>query len=206
MNLLAHALLSPPNDPAALFGNLTADWVKGRARLCLPANIRRGMEIHQRIDVFTDMHPNVQLCADLLEEKWGRYAPILVDVLFDHVLSLEWARHCRTGRTKMIATVYAALRDHRDLLPERAQFAVNALLADDWLTGYATLDGIALALSRMSARLRSRGHEFELAHAVRDFQAVQTEFHAAFNAFFPQLRVHVATVSANPAAAGKLAP
>src|SRR5690348_2335198 len=36
MNLLAHTLLSPPSPPI-LVGNLTADWVKGRARLALPA-------------------------------------------------------------------------------------------------------------------------------------------------------------------------
>ena len=110
MNLLAHALLSPPNDPAALFGNLTADWVKGRARQSLHASIRRGMEIHQQIDIFTDLHPAVHQCSNLLEEKWGRYSPILVDVLFDHVLSLEWSHHSTTDRPALIAQAYAALR------------------------------------------------------------------------------------------------
>jgi acyl carrier protein phosphodiesterase len=58
MNLLAHALLSPPN-PAILVGNMTADWVKGKARHALPAEIRIGMQLHQAIDVFTDTHPLV---------------------------------------------------------------------------------------------------------------------------------------------------
>ncbi|HVT80206.1 MAG TPA: ACP phosphodiesterase [Phycisphaerae bacterium] len=204
MNLLAHALLSPSNDPAALFGNLTADWVKGRARLTLPEPIRRGMEIHQRIDAFTDLHPLVHRCTDLLEPNWARYSPILVDVFFDHVLSLEWHRHSVHAREHTIATAYAALRQHKHLLPERAEYAVNALLADDWLSTYATLDGIALSLSRMSTRLQSRGHDIELAPAVRDFQTVQPQFHAAFEEFFPQLRAHAAAVTANPVDAGKI--
>ena len=51
MNLLAHALLSP-DVPAVMVGNLTADWVKGRARQVLPAGVRRGMVLHGRIDEF----------------------------------------------------------------------------------------------------------------------------------------------------------
>ncbi len=190
MNLLAHALLSPP-DSGLLFGNLTADWVKGRARQVLPTDVRRGMELHQRIDAFTDVHPLVERCAGMLEEKWGRYSPVLVDLFFDHVLSVDWAEHSARERGAVIGDAYAALRQHHGLLPERAQFAAYALLADDWLSCYATLDGIALSLTRMSARLNARGHGVELMPAVWDFAERQEEFHAAFREFFPQLRRHV---------------
>ena len=190
MNLLAHAVLSP-DDPEVLFGNLTADWVKGRARGGLPEGVRRGMELHQRIDGFTDRHPAVGRCAGLLEPAWGRYAPILVDVLLDHVLSVEWERWCTVGRREFIARVYAAARRHEGVLPERARYAVQMLLADDWLTCYASLDGIALSFSRMSARLNERGHAVELAPAVADFRVHREAFHAAFGEFFPELRRHV---------------
>jgi len=190
MNLLAHALLSP-DDPAVLAGNLTADWVKGRARLGLPADVRRGMALHQRIDAFTDAHPLVGQCAALLEPRWGRYSPVLVDLLFDHVLSVDWPRCAARERPALIAAAYAALRNHVHLLPAKAQWAVQALLADDWLSCYASLDGIALALTRMSARLNARGHGIELAPAVADFAAHRAAFHQAFHEFFPQLRRHV---------------
>ena len=190
MNLLAHALLSP-DDPGVLAGNLTADWIKGRARQALPAALRRGMELHQRIDAFTDAHPLVDYCSTLLEPAWGRYAPILVDVLFDHILSVDWPRCCDLPRSVLIARAYAALRAHQPHLPEQAQYAVNLLLADDWLTCYATLDGIALSFTRMSARLNARGHNIQLAPAVADFAAHRVAFHRAFHEFFPQLRRHV---------------
>ena len=74
---------------------------------------------------------------------------------------------------------------------ERAQWAVHALLADDWLTLYASLDGMALALTRLSARLNMRGHGIELAPAVADFADHRAAFHQAFHEFFPQLRRHV---------------
>ena len=194
MNLLAHALLSPP-DREVLAGNLTADWVKGRARLLLPAGIRAGMELHGRIDAFTDLHPLVDSCADLLWPRWGRYSPVLVDILFDHVLSVEWAVHAEGSREAFIAEAYAALHAHQSVLPPRAQYAVNALLADNWFSTYATLDGIALSLTRLSARL---GHGIELAPAVHDFARHRQTFHAVFQEFFPALRRHV---ESRPAAA-----
>ena len=190
MNLLAHALLSP-DEPAVMAGNLTADWVKGRARLGLPEGVRRGMALHQRIDAFTDAHPLVAQCAALLEPRWGRYSPVLVDLFFDHVLSVNWGRWSGRARAELIAAAYAALRGHLHVLPERAQWAVNALLADDWLTLYASLDGMALTLTRLSGRLNMRGHGIELAPAVADFAAHRAAFHQVFHEFFPQLRRHV---------------
>jgi acyl carrier protein phosphodiesterase len=190
MNLLAHALLSPPN-PAVLTGNLTADWIKGRIRRTLPADIQRGMALHQQIDNFTDAHPLVERCSNLLAPKWGRYAPVLVDILFDHVLSVDWPAWCALPRTALITVSYSALRQNLSHLPERAQYAASALLADDWLSTYSTLEGIALSLTRLSARLNARGHEIELAPATADFQRHETEFHHAFQQFLPALRHHV---------------
>lgn len=197
MNLLAHAVLSPP-DPAILAGNLTADWVKGRVRRTLPEAVRRGMALHQEIDAFTDIHPLVHRCGELLAPRWGRYAPILVDIFFDHVLSVDWTFFSGVLRERVIAAAYEAIRSHMHVLPARAQHACHALLADDWLSAYATLDGISLSLTRLSARLQSRGHTAELAPATADFSAHQAAFHAAFREFFPQLRRHVEALGPLP--------
>jgi len=187
MNLLSHALLSPA-EPGQLVGNLIADWVKGRARHALPADFRTGMELHRRIDAFTDTHAIVERCSALLAPRWGRYAPVLVDIFFDHCLSVQWAQHSATRRQTFIAGVYETLRVHRALLPERAHYAVGALLADDWFNKYATLDGIGLVLTRLAARLR---HGIELAPAVDDFRVHQHAFDEGFAAFFPLVRAHV---------------
>ncbi len=128
----------------------------------------------------------------------NRYAPVLVDIFFDHVLSCEWPHYSPVPREEFIRTTYAALRPRLHLLPARAQYAANALLADDWLTCYATLDGIALSLSRLSHRLR---HGIELAPSVEDFVVHRDAFTQAFNEFsFPQLRHHL-EAGTTPAAA-----
>jgi acyl carrier protein phosphodiesterase len=191
MNLLAHALLSP-DDPAFLVGNLTADWVKGRARRQLPARMQAGMALHQAIDIFTDSHCRVEDCIQHFNPRWGRYSPILVDILFDYELSAAWERYATVPRADFISTCYDAVREHQRHLPARALMACHHLIADDWLTCYASLDGIALSFSRLSARLRMTGHEVELAPAVADYVTVREPFSRAFHEFFPQLRAHLA--------------
>lgn len=195
MNLLAHALLSPADAPALLVGNLTADWIKGRVRRTLPADFQTGFALHQRIDAFTDTHPLVADCIRRLADPWDRYAPVLVDIFLDHILTCQWSQHSAMPRPAFIDATYDVLRAHQFLLPPRARYAVHALLADDWFSCYASLDGIALSLSRLSNRLR---HGVELAPAVRDFRRHQDAFHEAFTRFFPQLQRHVAVMPPLP--------
>ena len=188
MNLLAHAVLSPPH-PGHLVGNLIADWVKGRARHALAPTLLPGIALHRRIDSFTDTHPLVARCSALLADRWGRYSTVLVDIFFDHCLSADWSRHCPIPRRDFVASVYSALRDHLPLLPRRAHYAASALLADDWFNAYASLDGIALSLSRLSLRLH---HDIELATSVDDFTAHRSAFDHAFSEFFPEIRAYAA--------------
>ncbi len=195
MNLLSHALLTPPfpDEPGVLVGNVVADWIKGRARLEMPEAVQKGMWLHGRIDVFMDTHELMGQCSALLSERWGRYAEVLVDIFFDHCLAARWELYSALPRRDFVAGTYAVLRGHLPVLPERAHYAVCALIADDWFNTYATLEGIALALSRLSARLR---HGVELAPAVDDLRTHADFFHAAYAAFFPQVRGHVQGVSA----------
>jgi len=189
MNLLAHAYLTPAESPDLLVGNLTADWIKGRARKAMPEAIRVGFDLHRRIDVFTDGHPATARCAEFLEPRWNRYAPILVDVFFDHILACNWSRFSSQSRGGFIETVYAALRRRVHLLPHLAQYGVHMMIADDWLTAYSTLDGIRLTLTRMSSRLQSRGHSIELAPATEEFARFFSEFDSGFDRLIADFRI-----------------
>ncbi len=194
MNLLAHAILSPADNDPFLVGNLTADWIKGRSRRALPAGIQSGFLFHRHIDTFTDMHPLVATCTDALSDKWNRYAGILVDIFFDHVLAVNWRRYADQPLEQFIGRTYDVLRAHRQLLPEPIHFAIDALTTDDWFSTYSTLEGIRLTLARMSMRLRARGHSIDLSVAADDFPQHRAAFENAFFQFFPQLQRHLATL------------
>jgi acyl carrier protein phosphodiesterase len=131
----------------------------------------------------------------MLSDRWERYSPVLVDIFFDHILSANWPRYCPVPRSQFIGTAYAALRGHHHLLPPRAQYATSALLADDWLSTYASLDGIALSLSRLSTRLQ---HGVELAPATEDLRTRRVAFESAFCQFFPELQRHVESYLLSP--------
>jgi acyl carrier protein phosphodiesterase len=184
MNFLAHTLLSGPSPEVAV-GNLTADFIKGRVRRTLPAGLQAGFALHHRIDSFTDTHASVAQAAELIAPRWGRYAPILIDVYFDHLLAADFAAYHADPLDRYAAAVYDLLRRHHHLLPERAQYAADHMIRQDWLTSYATRDGIALAFARMSGRLR---HDIDLAPAIDDLAACHTAIAAHFAVFWPGLK------------------
>jgi len=70
-------------------------------------------------------------------------------------------------------------------VPDRFGRLVPHLVAQDWLAGYATLDGIGVTLDRMSRRAP---HAIVLAGGHGELAARVDAFGAAFEAFFPDLR------------------
>lgn len=190
MNFLAHAVLTPPGRPGMLVGNLTADFIKGRARHALPEEIQAGIALHREIDAFTDTHPVVTACGAWLDERWGRYATVLVDIFFDYCLASQWERYAGAERSGFIRQTYRCLMEQRAVLPERAQVAVAYMAADDWLGSYATVEGIRRSLERLTRRLR---HGIDLAPAADDLAQHQEAFGEAFGQFFPVLRRYAQT-------------
>ena len=84
MNYLAHLYLSG-NNADLLLGNFIADHLKGADRKRIyPEAIKRGIALHRRIDTFTDAHPVVAESKVRVREQFGKYAPVIVDVFYDH--------------------------------------------------------------------------------------------------------------------------
>ena len=59
MNFLAHTYLSCSNEDL-LVGNFLADFMKNKDIESLPSNILKGIDLHRKIDSFTDSHPAVK--------------------------------------------------------------------------------------------------------------------------------------------------
>ena len=81
------------------------------------------------------------------------------------------------------ARVYAALRAHHAMLPERLQYMAPRMAANDWLASYRHVDAVAIALDRMGERLK-RGNAL-LGSAV-ELETNYAAFEADFRAFFPR--------------------
>jgi acyl carrier protein phosphodiesterase len=184
LNWLAHVLLSEP-DVESRLGQILADWVKRDARNVLPAGIRRGVDAHTAIDQFTDAHPVALRSMARIQSPFMRYAPVLVDVFYDHFLSVHWGEYCAQPLRAFVDEVYAQFAAYPGPLPERARDAFGYMLRDDWLGSYGTFEGIDTLLKRLSRRLQRQNL---LGEGMEQLRAHYAALEADFREFFPELQ------------------
>jgi acyl carrier protein phosphodiesterase len=185
VNFLAHLYLSPPT-PDAWLGSLLGDFVKGPLDASgYGGEVQAAIRLHRAVDTFTDAHPVVRQAKVLISPARRRYAGILVDIFFDHFLAARWSAWHPAPLRVFTDDVYASLSRPSVPLPDRFGRLVPHLVAQDWLAGYATVEGIAITLDRMSRRAP---HAVVLAGGHEELAAQADAFGAAFDAFFPDLR------------------
>jgi acyl carrier protein phosphodiesterase len=189
VNFLAHLLLSPPT-PDGRLGGLLGDFVKGPLeRAGYPASVVQGIRLHRHVDSFTDAHPAVRVARGLVSPGRRRFAGILVDIFFDHFLARRW-EHCHPDPLSRFAgLVYGELARTPHPVPPRFALMAPAMAAQDWLGSYASVDGISLALERMSHRSPVAA---PLAGGGEELIGACDGFERAFDAFFPDVLAMVA--------------
>lgn len=181
MNFLAHLLLTDPT-PAARIGSLLPDLVRGPLPDGLDPEVRQAVEQHRHVDRVTDTHPATLRAVERLREPHGRFAPIVVDVWFDHVLASAWSHYSDAAWGEFVHGVYDDLINHPYLTPPAMWQLSRRMARQDWLGCYATRDGVELTLRRMSRRLRERlGRPVRLDAAMADLDrvsaAIADDFH-----------------------------
>jgi acyl carrier protein phosphodiesterase len=198
MNHLAHALLAAP-DADCMFGSLIADFLRGRVDPALAPDVRAGIALHRAVDAFTDAHAEVAAARALFAPPYRRYAGILLDVWFDHLLARDWQRHVGTP------SLAAFSRTVRDLLaaraaerpPRMAGFAAY-LEANGLPERYrepAMIDAVLHGLGRRLSRANP------VAGALPVLQALAAPLQRHFEAFLPDLAAHAARERARLAVA-----
>lgn len=184
MNLLAHALLASP-DAELMLGSLIGDSVRGRIDPALPPNVRAGVALHRAIDAYTDSHADVAAARALFVPPFRRYAGILLDVWFDHLLARQWARFGADDLDVFSDRVRDLLAIHGELVPERMQGFVAYLGANGLPAAYRDVAAIGHALRGMSRRLKRAN---PLGEALPVLVALHAPLQDCFDAFFPALR------------------
>ena len=188
MNFLGHLYLSG-DDPLVITGNFMADAVKGRdlSRFALP--VQEGIRLHRRIDSFTDRPRADHAGRAALRAHADRYAPVVMDLFYDHLLARQWERWHAEPLPAFAQRMYRLLRAHAQLMPERTQRMLPYMIARDWLTRYAGLDGLGEALHGLSVRVPGGA---AMAGAERVMAEHLRYFEDEFDAFLPALREHIA--------------
>jgi len=188
MNYLAHLYLSG-NDEELKIGNFIADSVKGKpSELLYTPGVIRGIQIHRKIDTFTDSHPIVLKSIKRLREHQGKFSGIVVDIAFDHFLAKHWHLYSSTELWKYISDCYILMMKHKTELPERVQRFLPHMVKSNWLYHYLTLEGIDKVFKGMAKRTPLQSN---MASAVKDLWMDYDSYEKDFITFFPELQAYV---------------
>jgi acyl carrier protein phosphodiesterase len=184
MNYLAHIFLSGNNDLLKI-GNFMADGIRGNDYLNFPEEVKNGIILHRHIDTFTDAHPIYRKSKHRLHEKYGHYAGVIMDILYDHFLAKNWNKYSDEKLEDYAANFYKSLEDNYDILTQKTQELLPYMTDRNWLGSYATIAGIEMILFQMDYRTK---HRANMQEAVVELQEFYSDFEAEFTLFFEELR------------------
>ena len=190
MNFLAHLVLSA-HDEEEMLGNLLGDFTKWIDVSTLPAGMQRGVRLHRAIDRFTDFHPIVSVSKERVSDERWRFAGVLVDVFYDHYLARDFPQYGGGTLRDFLDRVYAALRRRQGGMSEKFARVIDRMIAQDWMGGYGSMDGISLTLERIAGRL---SRPTNLGSGIVELEASYEALGQDFAAFWPELCGHVARV------------
>ena len=187
MNFLFHLHLSG-DDPDLLTGNLMGDFVKGRLGDIFPPGVTAGIMLHRRIDSFAQQHPVFRRSYGRIAPHYGLWRGVLVDLFYDHFLSVEWDEWADEPLTSYLARARNIVEGRHECLPERLQ-SLLPVIFEDLLPSYCEVAGISQALERMSRRVK---RDNPLADGAYELIHHYADLNEDFRCFMPFVREIVA--------------
>lgn len=183
MNFLAHLFLSCEQEEL-LVGNFLADLIKNRDLDSYPVGIQEGVQLHRKIDQFTDQHPMVSQGVHRLHPFHRKYASVIVDVFYDYLLAKNWSLYTDEDFIAFTKRVYLILEKYQSIMPPKIQIRLSNMIAGDWLIGYSKYEGLDFTFDRMQFRLSKPE---QLKGVIENLQRFETEFDQEFKVFFPEV-------------------
>lgn len=151
MNFLAHAYFSF-GHPEILVGNMISDFVKGKKRYDYSTGIQQGIELHRRIDAFTDMHDATKLGKEVFRSTYRLYSGALLDVVYDHFLANDEEAFSNGYLYNFTKEVYKVLEQHAAILPPTFFFMLPHMKQENWLFNYKERWGIERSMNGLVKR------------------------------------------------------
>lgn len=183
MNYLAHIFLSFGSEDV-LIGNFIADFIKNKELPLYSASVQKGILLHREIDSYTDNHAIIRRGAKRLRAKHGKYAAVVIDILYDNLLANNWQDYHKQPLPTYTKTVYAIFKKRMEELPELLQRSLPQMMAHDWLTHYQTDEGITRALKSLDRRTRFPS---QFVVALEELNRDRALYNEEFHQFFPDV-------------------
>jgi len=183
MNYLAHCYLSC-TDEDILIGNFITDFLKKKEEADYSGRVLEGIKLHRAIDTFTDSHPASLELRQLLRPNHGKYSAVVVDLVWDHFLSINWDKYSGTQLESFNADVYAILEKRKAELPDKLKSRLDRMIETDVLMAYSSEARMLKALDWMDKRVKFPSN---FVSAVDDINNHRDRIDDLFNSFFPEL-------------------
>jgi acyl carrier protein phosphodiesterase len=183
MNFLAHLHIAEHCE-SSLLGNLLGDFVKGDPAKTYHDNITQGIMLHRFVDSFTDNHPIIKQCKTRFDSDLRRYAPIAMDMFWDHCLANHWSLYHYQSLTQFVDNAELTIKQTSAPLPERFVRMSTHMWQGRWLESYQELDNIKFALERMSRRSMRMA---PLAECGEQLEEHYQEFSEFFSQLYPEV-------------------
>lgn len=196
MNFLAHLFLSG-SDADLRAGGFLGDFVRGPLRGDRPTPIEAGIALHRHVDASSDRAEPMRAAVRLFPRPWRRWAPVALDVLFDHFLAQEFSRWQNEPLPRFAAHCYRQLDARRAHFTDPARRFLDRMTEVDLLVAYADAATVERTLGHLSGRAR-RGNP--LADMAPLLQALEVPLRHAFGSLMPLLEVRAAAWRAAAAA------
>lgn len=129
------------------------DFVKGSNLQALPKNIQDGIFLHRKIDSYTDSHPSVKALKAKMPKELRRMAGVIIDIYFDHLLSIQWEQYTRHSKNLVLNEFYKELEVQDIFVSNHFDGVKRGLLGYKWLSDYVNEDAYLRAFKSIEQRL-----------------------------------------------------
>lgn len=194
MNFLAHFHQAFP-DEGLVLGGLRADYLKGPLKGELPLQVERGIALHRAIDAFTDSHPCQSECKQYFPASLRRYSGILLDLSFDHFLSLNWEKFHSEKLSCFSQNIYHILKSGDKHLCSQSSDMAKRLQDFDILCLYHDWETVSKTARRIGQRFK-RGNPFMDINA--ELIGLYPVIEKAFEGYYPDLCEFVEQINFEP--------
>ncbi|MCZ4309955.1 ACP phosphodiesterase [Vibrio atlanticus] len=181
MNFLAHLHIAK-HCKSNLAGNLLGDFVKGDPSKYYSNSLSDGIRLHRFVDSYTDLHDVSRSAKSLFSHQTRRFAPIALDVFWDHCLANHWAQFSTQSLERFCVDSHQQIFEHQEPHWPEHFITVHQKMAEQrWLLSYQDMPSIEVVLQRMALRrpklgmLKSCYHDLE-----HHYNTLQCHFHELY--------------------------
>ena len=157
MNYLTHLFLSP-EEPLLVQGNFMGDLIRRKEEAMLGEGHKKGIALHRFIDHHTDHHPIVTRHRATLYPHFRKYAGVILDIYYDHLLFLNWDNLSDEDFEDFEQRMYDHLTHDLGNLPERVQSIVSGMTTSKWLKTYTSEQGMRNVIERTKMKMSKPEH------------------------------------------------